>query len=470
MSAPLIWIGLPAFIGGILFLTRGYRLTTGIFGGILSALLAVSAWLLPIDEVVPLGSRAFEIGDRFSILGRDFLLLNTDRAWLLLIYLFLTMWIIGSLFARPHSGFVSFGFVFTALLVAALAVEPFLYAALLIEIAVLLAVPFLLPPGSQPGRGIYRFLAFQTLGMPFILLAGWFLAGLEASPGDSALVLRAGGLIGFGLAFLLAVVPFHSWIPTLIEECEPYLVSFILFMLPAFVAVFGLGFLDRFVWLRESEGVYAGLRIVGMLMILVGGAWVAVERHLGRMLGYAAIIEIGAGLMAVGIGSSEGVLLFFWMLFVRIFSAMPWAASVSWLQEESGIGLELPNLVGFGHRYPIAAGILVSGGFSLAGLPLLAGFGAKFAFWQAISSDSPVLSLAALAGNTGLVIASLRALNTLFISFPVQQGDDQGVHNGAFYWLMVGLFGFLLFVIGLFPQVYITFIERLLFVFERLGA
>jgi formate hydrogenlyase subunit 3/multisubunit Na+/H+ antiporter MnhD subunit len=454
---------------GVLFLLRGYRLTTGVIGGTLSAMLAVSAWLLPVDAVITLGSRVFKISDRFSILGRDFLLVNTDRAWLILIYLFLTLWIIGSLFARTHNGFVSFGFVFTALLVAALAVEPFLYAALLFEIAVLISVPFLAPAGAPPGRGIYRFLAFQTLGMPFILLAGWFLAGLEASPGESVLVLRAGALIGFGLAFLLSVVPFHSWIPALVEESEPYLTAFILFMLPAFVAVFGLGFLDRFVWLRESQGVYIGLRIVGILMVLVGGAWAVVERHLGRLLGYAAIIETGVGLLAVGIGSPEGILLFFWLMFVRVFSTMPWAASVSWLREENG-SLVLSDLVGAGHRYPIAAGVLISGGFSLAGIPLLAGFGARFAFWQQISIIAPFVALAALAGNTGLIIASLRSLNALFISLPGSEVDLRGGQNGGLYWLLVGLLGLALLTIGLLPQLYLPAIEKLLFIFERLGA
>jgi formate hydrogenlyase subunit 3/multisubunit Na+/H+ antiporter MnhD subunit len=472
MSAPLVWIGLPLLVGGILFLLRGYHLATSLIGGLLSALLSISAWLLPIGEVITLGTRVFKISERFSILGRDFILMNTDRAWLLLIYFFLSLWVFGSLFARAHNGFVPFGFIFSSLLVAALAVEPFLYAALLIEIAVLLAVPFLSPPEQQPGSGIYRFLAFQSLGMPFILLAGWFLAGLEASPGESELVLRAGALIGFGLAFLLSVVPFHSWIPTLIEESEPYITAFILFILPAFVAVFGLGFLDRFVWLRDSESVYTGLRLVGGLMILVGGGWAAMERHLGRMLGYGMIIEIGISLLAVGIGGREGVLLFFWLMFARVFSMMPWAAAISYLWEANHGDLDLDSLRGIGHRFPFASGILMIGGLSLAGIPLLAGFSARFAFWRAISGAAPLLSLLALAGNAGLVIASLRVLFSLFISFPDQVLEDASERSGnaAFSWLFVSLLAIFLAVVGFFPQIYLPSLERLLFIFERLGA
>lgn len=471
MSGPLLWIGLPAVIGVVLFMLRGYRLGTGLIGGLLAAMLSISAWLLPVNEVITMGSRVFKINERFSILGRDFILLNTDRAWLILIYFFLTLWIIGSLISRAHSGFPAFGYILTALLVAALAVEPFLYAALLIEIAVLLAVPFLSPPGQPSGNGIYRFLAFQSLGMPFILLAGWFLAGLEASPGESELVLRAGVLIGFGLAFLLSVVPFHSWIPTLVEETEPYLAAFLLFMLPAFIAVFGLGFLDRFVWLRDSESVYTGLRLVGALMVLVGGGWAAAEKHLGRMLGYAAIIETGVSLLAVGIGTHEGILLFFWLMVVRILAMMPWAAALSRLHADHPGPLRLDTLAGAGHRAPITAGVLITSGLSLAGLPLLAGFSTRFALWRELSGIAPLLTLAALVGNTGLVIASLRILFTLFINEPSQPDRDE--HDqaiGAFQWFLVASLGITLAIIGFFPQIYLPAIEKLLFVFERLGG
>lgn len=471
MSAPLIWIGLPVVIGGFLFMLRGYRLAMELIGTLMAAMVSISAWLLPVGDIITLGNRVFKISERFSILGRDFILLNTDRAWLILIYFFLTLWIIGSIFSRARNGFPAFGFIFSALLVAALAVEPFLYAALLIEIAVLLSVPFLSPPEQRPGKGIYRFLAFQSLGMPFILLAGWFLAGLEASPGESELVFRAGVLIGFGLAFLLSVVPFHSWIPTLVEETEPYLTTFILFMLPAFVAVFGLGFLDRFVWLRDSEAVYTGLRLVGTLMVLIGGAWAAAEKDLGRMLGYATIIETGSSLLAVGIGGREGIFLFFWIMFVRIFSMMPWAAAVSRYKNNRPGPLKLENLAGSGHRMPITAGVLVIGSFSLAGLPLLAGFSARFALWRELSGVAPLISLIALVGNTCLVIAALRLLFTLFIANPPhseEYEDRQPI--AAFQWLMVGILGLILAVIGFFPQIYLPAIEKLLFVFERLGA
>ena len=94
-----------------------------------------------------------------------------------------------------------------ALLVAALAVEPFLFSALLIEMAVLVSVPLLSPPGHPVGKGVLRYLIFQTLAMPFILFAGWVFGGVEINPADTQLLVQSVVLMGFGFAFWLAVFP-----------------------------------------------------------------------------------------------------------------------------------------------------------------------------------------------------------------------------------------------------------------------
>ncbi len=481
MSAPLIWIILPGLLAALLFLTRRSAQLTIALGVAFSLLLWVAASLLPIGSVVGLGENALKVGERLAFLGREFVLSDVERPFLALLYFFLTVWLIGAWFARPSELFVPFSFVMVALLIAALAVEPFLYAALLIEICILIAIPLLSPPNQPPGRGVFRFLTFQTMAMPFILLAGWFLAGLEVSPGQSDLVLRAGILIGLGFAFLLAVVPFHSWVPMLAEEAHPYVVAFILFMLPGMVSVFGLGFLDRFIWLRDSVALYQGMRVVGALMVIVGGFWAAVEKNMGRMMGFTAVADTGLGLLAVGIGSPDGLLLYFWLSWVRLFSFVPWAAALSQIKQEANGRLDLAALRGFGHQHPYLSGLTLLAHFSLVGAPFLSGFAARYALWGQVSALDAVLAGVALLGNIGLLVAALRSLNALFVPLPEQEYPSletpaaifsrQGelVPERVLNWFLMGFMALLMAWIGLFPQVYLPWLERVLGMFVQIG-
>jgi formate hydrogenlyase subunit 3/multisubunit Na+/H+ antiporter MnhD subunit len=482
MSAPMIWIGLPIALAGLLFLLRNLRFPVFISGLLLSSWLWIAAWLLPIGEVITLGGRSFRILESFSIFGRDFILLDSDRGLLVLVYFALMIWILGSWFAKPGSAFIPLSFVLSAILVGALAVEPFLYAALLIEISVLIAVPLLSPPHQTPGRGVFRFLAFQTLGMPFILLAGWFLTGLEASPGQTGLVLRAGLMIGIGLSFLLALVPFHSWVPQVAEESHPYVAAFLLFLLPSMISIFGLGFLDRFIWLRESESVYLGLRVVGALMLLMGGAWGAVEKHLGRFLGHITIAETGIGLLAVGIGSADGVLLFFWLMVARLVSFVPLATGISMIWEKNDGKIRLNELWGRGHQMPLIAGLVIITQFSLVGAPLLVGFSARLALWRVLAGVAPLIAAAGLLGNIGLLVGAVRSVNALFVPIS-NEGLLRGEPSGGLFaregvlvserlleWLV-----YLVLILGInifswFPQFYLPWIENLLLIFERIGG
>lgn len=481
MSAPLIWVGLPIGVAALLFATRTFRLWTFSLGLFTSVWLWILAMLLPIGQAVSLSGRTFIISERFSILGRDFILLNTDRGLLVMVYFFIMVWIIGAWFANPRDMFVPFMLVWAALLVAALAVEPFLYAALLFEICVLLAVPMLSPPRQAPGPGIFRYLTFQSLGMPFILLAGWFLSGLETSPGQSGLAVRAGALIGVGLAFLLSVVPFHTWIPSLARETHPFALAFVLFMMPTMVGIFGMGFIDHYVWMREAPAIYAGLRLVGGMMMLFGGLWAAVENHMGRMLGHAAILDTGAALMAVGLGFPVGVLLYFWLIVVRVFSFVPWAAAVSMIWDRSEGDLGMQNHSGSGHRMPLIAGMVILGQFSLAGVPLLAGFSARYTLFREAAGVAPLMAGIALIGNIGLMVGAIRTLNSLFIPLP-EKGplpDSSGgiiardggvVSERLFEWIIYGLLVIFLVGVGLLPQIYMPWLENLLLLFERIGG
>ena len=280
MSAPILWIFLPLLLAVLLFIPRNQKIVA-LVGSIFAFLLTLAAWLIPMDTVLSLANWSFKITSSFDLLGRHLILTSADRSLLALIYGSSFFWFVSSPATRARRRFVPLVLAITALLVAALAVEPFLYAALLIEMAVLISIPLLSTPGGRPGKGLIRFLIFQTLAMPFILFSGLLLAGLDANPGDLGLLQPAAVLIALGFSFLLAIFPFYSWIPMLAEESSPYAVSFILWMFSTVTIFFGLGFLDRYTWLRDAPSLGIILTSAGILMVVTGGLLAAFQRHIG---------------------------------------------------------------------------------------------------------------------------------------------------------------------------------------------
>jgi formate hydrogenlyase subunit 3/multisubunit Na+/H+ antiporter MnhD subunit len=491
MSAPVLWIIAPAGVGVLIFFLRRLK-NVGLYIGMAFCFwLAWMAWAIPFEEPMSIGSYSLVISESFTVLGRQFTLTNAQRPFISFLYLMNSLWLLGVFFARPSTLFPPFAMITLALLVAALAVEPFLFAALMIETIVLLAIPLLAEPGQHSRRGTLRFLAFQTFGMPFILFTGGMLAGVEASPSDIALVIRAGILMAIGFAFLLAIFPFHSWIPMVAEESHPYVAAFLFFMLPGVVSLFGLGFLDRFVWLRESEALLSFVLAVGMLMVAAGGLWAAFETNLGRMMGHAAVMEIGLSLLAIGLGGPVGMMVYFWLFLPRAVSFVVWAISLSRLQRGSHHNLDFEAVRGFGTRNPRSSIALLVAQFSLAGLPFLAGFQVRLVLWENLAASYPVIAVVAVLGAIGLLAGGLRTVMVLFVSKedeehalpqePLVEPPADLIENlpaqapeirarRILSWVVFGSFMAAFLLIGLFPQRYLPFIKLFSQIFEQLGT
>ncbi len=463
MSAPILWIFGPAFAAAALFgLQRNIRWTV-FLGTVFLAGLAWLAWTLPIDQAIKVGPWSLRMTDTFELLGRRFVLPDFDRPLLVLIYLSVAFWFAGAYAAGVNGLFIPLSLGIVAFFVAALAVEPFLYAALLIELAVLLSAPLLSPPGEPVRPGVLRLVIFLTMAMPFILFTGWMLTGLEAGSTDISLPLRAGVLLGFGFALLLAIFPFHSWIPLLTGQNHPYVAGFVLVMLQTIVLLFGVDFLDRYTWLQSTQSLPEILRLAGVLMVATGGVWCAFQRHLGRMMGYAIMVETGSSLLAIGLGGQSGLGIFTMLFMPRLLGFAVWALSLSVLKGLAG-SLDFSAVACLGRRYPVVVGSLILAHLSVAGLPLLAGFPVKLALWDGLARQAPFLGPWVLVGTLGLLVGGFRSLSVLVAGSGWSHARDVRWQSEVF----LGLGVLALLAVGTQPQFFLPMMLNLLQSFSHL--
>jgi len=464
MNAPIIWIAVP-FAAGFLILFFLRERASSFIGGSVAMLLSLIALVIPIDTALLIGSVSLKISSSIQFFGRSFSLSTADGSLLAIIYGLAALWFFGTEASGSANHFVSLGLMIVSLLTASIAVEPFLFAALLLEMAAMLVIPLLIPTYQKPGRGVIRFLIYQTLAMPFILFSGWMLAGVEASPGDINITIQAGTMLGLGFAFLLGVFPLYNWIPMLTEESPPYVTGFLLWVLPAFTVIFSLGFLDRYTWLRTSPQLSAAMTLAGMLMVVTGGVFASLQKHVGRIMGYAAVAETGLLVLAMGLRSAEIVNVTFLLLVPRGLELAVWALALSIIKRKAN-SLQFSDLQGLVRSHPVAVSAVILAHLSMTGFPLLAGFPPRLALWQELAHQSLATSFWVFLGMAGLLIAATRTLAV----FVMAGGEKAWELNET--WIQVTMLGLGvigLFILGMFPQVIQPFIADLPSLFIHLG-
>ncbi len=406
MSSALVWILLPFLIGSFLFITSSYRKVTYLTGIIAATFLAFAARLMPIDAPVSIGSLEFKLSSSMNVLGRSLVISQNELTIMLVLYGITAFWLIGGFVLKSNDLLPPVTLVMTSLLSASLAVEPFLYAAILIEAAVLVSLLlFPIIPGKKD-PGIVRYLVFQTFGLPFMLFTGWFMGGLQTGAADPQDVRLALIFLGIGFGFVLAIFPLYSWIPMLAGEENPYPVGFVLIMLPTAALFSLLAYVDQFSWLRESVDMPRIFQTAGVMMIVSGGIFSGFQRNLARMFGYAVIVENGLSVLAIGLMTTRGYELFANLLLYRLIAFGLWTLCLAFLLKNYS-DLDLKSITGAGKKFPlIATGIMIAQ-FTVAGLPLLSGFPLRIAIMEELSIQSPNMAWLIILGLAGMWVGAI---------------------------------------------------------------
>ena len=238
------------------------------------------------------------------------------------------------------------------------------------------------------------------------------------------------GLILVGLMFKVSAVPFHMWAPD-VYEGAPYPVTAYL-AIGSKAAAFALilrfvseGFVPAAERWEQWQLVFAVLATATML---VGNLVALAQKNLKRLLAYSSIGHAGfllAGITALSATSdlpSNGVM--FYLVGYSITNLVVFAALISFFNMTGKE--EITDLGGLADHQPFLAACLGMGLFSLAGLPIFAGFTMKFYIFTAVANEG-FLWLAGVAIFSSLIglYYYLNVLRQVYIE-PALPGDGGG--------------------------------------------
>ena len=231
-------------------------------------------------------------------------------------------------------------------------------------------------------------------------------AGLAVASEVSPALWVGVALILVGLGFKVAAVPFHMWAPD-VYEGAPYPITAYLSIgskAAAFALVLRL-VAEGFVPVGDRwEQWQLILAVLAAVTMMVGNLVALAQRNMKRLMAYSSIGHSGfllAGVAALSLDSnlpSNGVLLY--LVGYSVTNFVVFGALISFFNMT---GKEMmSDLAGLAGTQPFLAASIAIGMFSLAGLPIFAGFAIKFYLFTAIA-DEGLLWLASLAVFASLV-------------------------------------------------------------------
>jgi NADH-quinone oxidoreductase subunit N len=256
-----------------------------------------------------------------------------------------------------------------------------------------------------------------------------------------------------GLAFKLGAVPFHMWLPdvyqgaptsvTLYIGSAPKLAAFALLMR---VLVDGLGTLQGD-WQQM-------LIILSMLSIAIGNLVAIVQTNIKRMLAYSTISHVGFLLLGIIAGSPEGYSAALFYTVVYVLMAVG-AFGVVIVLSRAGFEAEnIDDFKGLNDRSPWLAFLMMIIMMSMAGVPFLVGFYAKWVVLQAVVDIG--LVWLALFGVLFSVIGAfyyLRVVKCLYFDKPEQ---NEPIQISLDTEITISANGLLLVALGLYPTALMT--------------
>ena len=261
-----------------------------------------------------------------------------------------------------------------------------------------------------------------------------------------------------GLAFKITAVPFHMWAPD-VYEGSPTTVTLFFTIVPKIAA---LTIFIRFLYvpflnlIEQWQMIIIFLSIASMLF----GAIAAIgQTNIKRIIAYSSIGHIGYALAGLSTGTNEGIQSAIVYIIIYIVTNLGLFSCLLMFKRNNEYFENLKDLSGLSKNHPLISISLLIVLFSLAGIPPLAGFFAKFYIFTAVIEQS--MYFLAIVGLLSTVVAAfyyLRIIKIIYFDNEKEKFDDD--HHS---WLRfsLGLSSILILFYFIFPSEIIDVVSRI---------
>lgn len=304
--------------------------------------------------------------------------------------------------------------------------------------------------------------AFLLFGMALIYAATGTMAfsGLTdvfQNYGALPMLLTGTGLMIAGIGFKLALAPFHMWAPDVYQGSPAPVTSFIATISKGAVLAFALRF---FITIKgyDNQILVTVISAIAVFSMFTGNFLALRQKNLKRLLAYSSIAHMGYLFITLLTGTALGVQSAVFYIVAYVITTLAAFGVISLLSTHYCDREDVDDLKGLFYSNPWIAVVLSLTMFSLAGIPLTAGFMAKFYIvLEGARSGLWLLAFSLIINTVISLYYYLSVIKTMFTSSDEKMYETLPlVSNMILAVLAAGII-----IVGILPSFLTRFLERI---------
>jgi NADH-quinone oxidoreductase subunit N len=272
----------------------------------------------------------------------------------------------------------------------------------------------------------------------------------------STLAIAGFGMMLLGIGFKLALVPFHMWAPDVYQGAPAPVSAFIATVSKGAVMAVLIRFFYNFKAFDEKY-IFVVIALISMISMFTGNLLALRQKNLKRLLAYSSIANMGYLIVILLIGNESGIQTSLFYLLSYFITTIGAFGVISLLSTEKHEAEKIEDFSGLFWKKPWIAIVFTLSLLSLAGIPITAGFIAKFyLILEGMKAGLLILIFSIIINSVIGLYYYLRVITSLFL----QEGNNNFVNISITGNIALAIIASGILLLGIYPGWLIDIIEK----------